>query len=89
MPETETRKETTESVKSMGESKTNKCNHVMTLKNESTVDKKGGVQVSCVPCMFSYQKSAKDLNIEKKPGGDLAIETNEHLMNVSFNRDTS
>ena len=90
MPDIETRKETSESVKSMGESKSikcDKCNHVMNFKNELTVDKKGGVKVSCVPCMFSYKKSDTDLNIEKKQGGDMVIETNEHLINVSFNKD--
>ena len=61
----------------------------MTFKNELTVDKKGGVQVSCVPCMFSYQKSDKYLNLEKKPGGDMVVETNEHLIHVSFSRDIS
>ena len=90
MPDIETRKETSESVKSMGESKSikcDKCNHIMNFKNELTVDKKGGVKVSCVPCMFSYKKSDTDLNIKKKKGGDMVIETNEHLINVSFNRD--
>ena len=92
MPDIEVRKETSKSVKSMGESKSikcDKCNHVMSLKNELTVDKKGGVKVSCIPCMFSYNKSDTDLNIEKKSGGDMVIETNEHLINVSFNRDIS
>ena len=43
MPDIETRKETSESVKSVGESKSikcDKCNHVMNFKNELTVDKK-------------------------------------------------
>ena len=69
MPDIEARKETAESVKSLGESKTikcDKCNHVMNFKNELTIDKKGGVKVSCIPCMFSYKSSDKDLNIEKK-----------------------
>ena len=90
MPDIEARKETTESVKSMGESKSvkcDKCNHVMNFKNELTVDKKGGVKVSCIPCMFSYKKPDTDLNIKKKSGGDMVIETSEHLINVSFNRD--
>ena len=68
MPDIEARKETTESVKSMGGSKSikcDKCNHGMNFKNELTVDKKGGVKVSCIPCMFSYKNSDKDLNIKK------------------------
>ena len=43
MPDIEARKETSESVKSMGERKSikcEKCNHVMNFKNELTVDKK-------------------------------------------------
>ena len=43
MPDIEARKETTDSVKSKGESKAikcDKCNHVMNIKNELTVDKK-------------------------------------------------
>ena len=62
MPDIEARKETTESVKSKGESKAikcDKCNHVMNFKNELTVDKKDGVKVSCVPCMFSYKNRIK------------------------------
>ena len=89
IPDIEARKETAESVKSMGESKAikcDKCNHVMNFKNELTVDKRDGVKVSCVPCMFSYKSSDKDLNIKKKTGGDMVVETNEHLINVSFNR---
>ena len=92
VPDIEARKETAESVKSLGESKTikcDKCNHIMNFKNELTVDKKGGVKVSCVPCMFSYKKTDKDFNIQKRTDGDMVIETNEHLINVSFNRDIS
>ena len=38
--------------------------------------------------MCSYkQKSDKDLKIKKTTGGDMAVETTEHLINVSFNRD--
>ena len=43
MPDIEARKETTESVKSMGESKAvkcDKCDHVINFKNELTVDTK-------------------------------------------------
>ena len=60
MPDIEARKKTTESAKSLGESKAvkcDKCNHVMNFKNELTVDKKDGVKVSCVPCMFSFKKN--------------------------------
>ena len=92
IPEVQERIITTESVKSVGENKSikcDKCNHVMNFKNELTVDKKGGVKVSCIPCMFSYQKSDTDLNINEKAGGDMVIETNEHLLNDSFNRDIS
>ena len=92
MPDIEARKKTTESAKSKGESKAvkcDKCNHVMNFKNELTVDKKDGIKVSCVPCMFSFKKTDKDFNIQKKSGGDMVIETNEHLINVSFNRDIS
>ena len=92
MQDIEARKETSESVKSMGESKSikcDKCNHVMNFKNELTVDKKGGVKVSCIPCMFSYKKIRYGFEYYEKSGGDLVIETNEHLINVSFNRDIS
>ena len=37
---------------------------------------------------YSFKKE-KDLNIEKKPGGDTVIKTNEHVVNVCFNRDIS
>ena len=36
---------------------------------------------------FLIKKSDTDLNIKRKKGGDMVIETNEHLINVSFNRD--
>ena len=42
-----------------------------------------------VPCVFSFKNTDKDFNIQKKSGGDMVIETNEHLVNVSFNRDIS
>ena len=61
-------KKTTESVKSLGESKAvkcDKCNHVMNFNNELTVDKKDGVKVSCVPCMFSFKKQTKILIFRK------------------------
>ena len=69
LPDIEARKETAESVKSLGESKAikcDKCNHIMNFKNELTVDKKGGVKVSCVPCMFSYKKQIKILIFRKE-----------------------
>ena len=69
IPDIEARKETAESVKSLGESKTvkcDKCNHIMNFKNELTVDKKGGVKVSCVPCVFSYKKQIKILIFRKE-----------------------
>ena len=68
MPGIEARKETTESAKSKGESKAvkcDKCNHVMNFKNELTVDKQDGIKVSCVPCMFSDQKTDKDFHSKK------------------------
>ena len=68
MPDIEARKKTTESAKSLGESKAvkcDKCNHVMNFKNELTVDKKDGVKVSCVPCMFSFKKQIKILIFRK------------------------
>ena len=61
----------------------------MNFKNELTVDKKDGVQASYVPYIFSFKKTDKDFNIQKKSGGHMVIETNEHLINVSFNRDIS
>ena len=67
-PDIEARKKTTESAKSLGESKAvkcDKCNHVMNFKNELTVDKKDGVKVSCVPCMFSFKKQTKILIFRK------------------------
>ena len=69
MPDIEARKKTTESVKSLGESKAvkcDKCNHVMNFKNELTVDKKDGVKVSCVPCMFSFKKKQTKILIFRK-----------------------
>ena len=63
IPDVQERIITSESVKSKGESKAikcDKCNHIMNFKNELTVDKKGGVKVSCIPCMFSYKSSDKD-----------------------------
>ena len=68
MPDIEARKKSTESAKSTGESKAvkcDKCNHVMNFKNELAVDKKDGVKVSCVPCMFSYKKQIKILIFRK------------------------
>ena len=44
------------------------------------------MKVSCIPCTLSYKRSDKELNIEQKPGGEMVIETNENLINVSFNR---
>ena len=38
---------------------------------------------------FLVKKSEKFLNIKKTTGGDTVVETNEHLINVSFNRDVS
>ena len=40
-------------------------------------------------CFLLKKKTDKDFNIQKKSGGDMVIETNEHLINVSFNRDIS
>ena len=59
MPDIGARKETTESAKSVGESKStkcDKCHHVMNFKNELTIDKKGGVKVSLYSLYVSYKK---------------------------------
>ena len=45
------------------------------------------MKVSCVPCMFSYKRSDKDCSIENSTDSDMVIETNEHLINVSFDND--
>ena len=38
---------------------------------------------------FLIKKTDKYFNIQKRTDGDMVIETNEHLINVSFNRDIS
>ena len=89
MPDIEARKETTVSVKSLGvskEIKCDKCNHIMNFQNELIVYKKGGVNIKCIPCMLSVKKKDQEMSVVKKKDGDMTIETNDHLVNVSFNR---
>ena len=59
VPEIQFRKDTTGSVKSLGvckEIKCDKCNHIINFQNELIVDKKGGVNIKCIPCMLSVKK---------------------------------
>ena len=90
MPDIEARKDTTVSVKSLGvskEIKCDKCNHIMNFQHELIVDKKGGVNIKCIPCMLSVKKKDQEMSVVKKQDGDMTIETNDHLVNVSFNRE--
>ena len=92
IPEIQDRTETTESVKTVGVSKVIKCgqcNHSMSFQNEVIVDKKGGINIKCIPCMFSVKKKDQEMSVAKKKDGDTTIETNEHLVNVSFHRATT
>ena len=89
MPDIEARKETTVSVKSLGagkEIKCDKCNHIMNFQNELMVDKKGGVNIKCIPYMLSVKKKDQEMSVVKNKDGDMTIETNDHYVNVSFNR---
>ena len=36
--------------------------------------------------MLSVRKKDQEMSVAKKKDGDMTIETNDHLVNVSFNR---
>ena len=61
-----------------------KRNHIMNFQNELLVDKKGGINFKCIACMLSVKKKDQEMSVSKKKDGDMTIETNEHLVNVSF-----
>ena len=90
VPEVQERIITAESDKSMGERKSikcEKCNHVINFETELTVDKKGGMKASCIPCMFSFKNQINNLNIEKNQVAMWLLKLMNLLRNASFNRD--
>ena len=44
------------------------------------------VNTKCIPCMLSVKKKDQEMSVVKKKDGDMTIETNDHIVNVSFNR---
>ena len=47
---------------------------------------KKGVHLRCIPCSFKVQNKQQTFNIDKKDNGDLALETEAHMITFCFNQ---
>ena len=62
------------------------CNTCLQLQNQIEISSKKGCRCNFNPCNFKISSSSKTINIDKKENGDVELETGEHEMRLSFNR---
>ena len=61
------------------------CSTCLQMSNQIEINRKKGYKCRCVPLSFKISNSTKTINIEKKDG-DLSLETDDHEMKLTFNR---
>ena len=61
------------------------CHCKLQLRNEIEINPKG-IKCKCVPCSFKISKNAKTMNVVKNDDGDITLESEDHSISFSWNR---
>ena len=62
------------------------CSTCLQMSKPIEINRKKGCNCKCVPLSFKIGSSTKTINIEKKDG-DLSLETDDHELKLSWNRE--
>lgn len=60
------------------------CNICLQMSNQIEVNRKHGCKCKCVPFNFWISSSTQTLSINKKDGGDIELETDDHELKLSW-----
>ena len=61
------------------------CNGKLQMRNEIEINPKG-IKCKCSPCSFKISKSDKSMNVKKDDDGEIVLESEDHSISFSFNR---
>ena len=61
------------------------CNGKLQMRNEIEINPKG-IKCKCFPCSFKISKNDKTMNVEKDDDGEIVLESEDHSISFSFNR---
>ena len=61
------------------------CNGKLQMRNEIEINPKG-IKCKCSPCSFKISKSDKSMNVKKDDDGEIVLESEDHSISLSFNR---
>ena len=61
------------------------CRGMLQLQNEIEINPKG-ISCKCVPCSFKISKNDKTMNVNKDDNGDITLESEDHSISFSWNR---
>ena len=63
------------------------CNSCLKMQNQIEINRKKGCKCKCVPFNFKISSSNKTINIEKTDEGILKVDTDDHELKLSWNRE--
>ena len=55
------------------------------MRNEIEINPKG-IKCKCSPCSFKISKNDKTMNVKKDDDGEIVLESEDHSISFSFNR---
>ena len=61
------------------------CKGKLQMRNEIEINPKG-IKCKCSPCSFKISKNDKTMNVKKDDDGKLVLESEDHSISFSFNR---
>ena len=61
------------------------CFTKLQLQNEIEINPKG-IKCKCSPCSFKISKNDKTMNVSKNDEGDITLDSTDHSISFSFNR---
>ena len=61
------------------------CFTKLQLQNEIEINPKG-IKCKCSPCSFKISKNDKTMNVSKNDEGDITLDSADHSISFSFNR---
>ena len=61
------------------------CRGKQQMRNEIEINPKG-IKCKCSPCSFKISKNDKTLNVKKDDDGEIVLESEDHSISFSFNR---
>ena len=64
------------------------CHNKLQIRNEKEINPRG-VKCKCNPCSFKISKNDKTMNVVKNDDGDITLESEDHSISFSWNREVT